>query len=301
MPDKTPSEHQNNFIDQAKKLEINTDSLTSKQIAEKMIACDISKIRDLSYVGQPCVDSEIIPHKDHANQKSIAAGKVDQVDWLESQIISSCTYDGSISNIMMRGDDKRKNHAKSFIKIAKEVLNNPELLLKTYEIDETTGDEETLEKICQFESDVGFFSAALSMVKGTADKSTTYFQLFDLGNPFRGPLEQQKFASHTWDIVALLGAYEGRLPEDYVKKIRDWREGYIRYMVDGEAPWAKFDKSAKEAIIILPNEGMARETTLSSVLEGRLGELLNLAEEEGPDGADILWEGVCRRWLMKGE
>ncbi|THX18880.1 alpha/beta-hydrolase, partial [Aureobasidium pullulans] len=55
MPDKTPSEHQDNFIAQAKKLEINTDSLTSKQIAEKMIACDIAKIRDLSYVGQPCV------------------------------------------------------------------------------------------------------------------------------------------------------------------------------------------------------------------------------------------------------
>lgn len=301
MPDKTPSEHQDNFIDQAKKLEIDTEDLTSKQIAGKMIACDIAKIRDLSYVGQPCVDSEIISHKDHANQKSIAAGKVDQVDWLESQIISSCTYDGSISNIMMRGDDKRKNHAKSFIKIAKEVLNNPERLLRIYDVIESTGDEEALEKICQFESDIGFFSAALSMVKGTADKTTTYLQLFDLGNPFRGPLEQQKFASHTWDIVALLGAYEGRLPEDYVKKIREWRGRYIRYMVDGEAPWAKFDKSAKEAIIILPNEEMARETTLSSVLEGRLGELLNLAEEEGPDGADILWEGVCRRWLMKGE
>jgi hypothetical protein len=37
------------------------------------------------------------------------------------------------------------------------------------------------------------------------------------------------------------------------------------------------------------------------VLEGRLKSLLDLAKEEGPDGTDTLWEGVCRRWLMKGE
>ncbi|KAG9647827.1 alpha/beta-hydrolase, partial [Aureobasidium melanogenum] len=301
MPDKTHSEHQDNFIAQAKKLDIDTENLSSMQIAEQMIKCDVSKIRDLGFVGSPCVDTEVIPHKDHANQCDIAAGKVSQVSWLESQIISSCSYDGSISNIMMRGDDSRKDHAKSFIKIAREVLDNPEKLLQIYDIQETTPDEEALEQICQFESDIGFFSAALAVARGTADKTTTYFQLFDLGNPFPGPLEQEKFASHTWDIVALLGAYEDRLPEDYVKKIREWRARYIGYIVDGEAPWSKFDKGGKEAMFVVPNQGPAKETTLESVLQGRLQKLLDLANEEGLDGADTLWEGVCRRWLMKGE
>ncbi|KAH0403986.1 alpha/beta-hydrolase, partial [Aureobasidium melanogenum] len=301
MPDKTHSEHQDNFLAQAKKLGIDTEKLSSMQIAEQMIKCDVSKIRDLAFVGSPCVDTEIIPHKDHANQRDISAGKVSQVSWLESQIISSCSYDGSISNIMMRGDDSRKDHAKSFIKIAREVLDNPENLLQIYDIKETTSDEEALEKICQFESDIGFFSAALAVARGTADKTTTYFQLFDLGNPFPGPLEQKKFASHTWDIVALLGAFEDRLPEDYVKKIREWRARYIRYIVDGEAPWSKFDQGGKEAMFVVPNHGPANETTLESILEGRLQELMDLAKEEGVDGADSLWEGVCRRWLMKGE
>ncbi|KAK6004328.1 hypothetical protein QM012_008190 [Aureobasidium pullulans] len=301
MPDKTHSEHQDNFLAQAKKLDIDTENLSSMQIAEQMIRCDVSKIRDLGFVGSPCVDTEIIPHKDHANQRDIAAGKVSQVSWLESQIISSCSYDGSISNIMMRGDDSRKEHAKSFIKIAREVLTQPEKLLQIYDIQETTSDEQALEKICQFESDIGFFSASLAVARGTADNTTTYFQLFDLGNPFPGPLEQDKFASHTWDIVALLGAYEDRLPEEYVKKIREWRAKYIRYIVDGEAPWSKFEKGGKEATFVVPNHGPAEKTSLDTVLEGRLRKLLDLAEEEGPDGADTLWEGVCRRWLMKGK
>ncbi|CAD0090119.1 unnamed protein product [Aureobasidium vineae] len=301
MPDKTHSEHQDNFINQAKKLDIDTENLSSMQIAEQMIKCDVSKIRDLGFVGSPCVDTDIIPHRDHANQCDISTGKVSQVPWLESQIISSCTYDGSISNIMMRGDDSRKDHAKSFIKIAKEVLNDPEKLLQIYDIREVTPDEEALEKICQFESDIGFFSAALAVARGTADKTTTFLQLFDLGNPFPGPLEQNKFASHTWDIVALLGAYEDRLSEDYVKKIREWRARYIRYIVDGEAPWPQFRKGGKEAMFVVPTHGPAEERELATVLQGRLGKLMDLAKEGGIDGADTLWEGVCRRWLMKGE
>lgn len=34
----------------------------------------------------------------------------------------------------------------------------------------------------------------------------------------------------------------------------------------------------------------------------RMGKLLALGEKEkGDDGADLLWDGVCRRFLMKGE
>ncbi|KAI5203431.1 alpha/beta-hydrolase [Aureobasidium subglaciale] len=292
MPDKTPAEHQENFIAQAKKLGIDTKKVSSRQIAQKMIDCDVSKLRDLSYVGQPCVDTAIIPHKDHATQRDISAGKIMQVGWLESQIISSCSYDGSISNIMMRGDGKRRDHAKSFIKIADEVLENPKKLLQIYDIQETTPDEKALEKICQFESDIGFLAPALAMVKGTADKTTTYFELFDLGNPFPGPLEEKRFASHTWDIVALLGAYEDRLPNEYAEKIKEWRARYINYIVEGEAPWKNFEKNGKSAMYIVPNDGPSKESELKAVLKGRLERLLDLAEEEGLDGADTLWSAA---------
>ena len=54
-------------------------------------------------------------------------------------------------------------------------------------------------------------------------------------------------------------------------------------------------------MLVVTNDGPAKETTLDSVVEGRLEKLLELAKDEGPDGADTLWEGVCRRWLMKGK
>lgn len=286
-------------MNQAKKLDIDIENRSSEDIAKDMISCDVYKIRDLGYVGQPCVDSEIIPQKDHATQRAISEGRVSQVPWLESQIISSAGYDGSISNIMTRQDGKRKDHAKGFIAIAREVLQYPDDLLQVYNISEDMPDEEALETICQFESDIGFFAAALSVVEGTSDKTKTFFQLFDLGNPFEGFLEPGKFATHTWDIVAFLGAYEDRLSEDYRRKIREWRKRYIGYIVDGTDPWTSME-NRNGKMLVLDNNNGTREKALDEVLSDRRAALLDLARREGPDGRDLLWESVCRRWLMKG-
>ena len=136
---------------------------------------------------------------------------------------------------------------------------------------------------------------------GVAGGTRTYFQCFELGNPFDGPLERGKWASHTWDVVALLGAYEERLPWEYVSVIREWRERYIKYIVDGEAPWPRFEEEKRQMLILPNGGGSATVTTLDDLLEKRRRTLLELAQREGPHGADILWEGVCRRWLMKGE
>ena len=302
MPDKTPSEHQTNFLSQAKRLGIETQDRSSTDIAKAMIATPVSAIRDLSYVGQPCVDTSTIPHKTHATMRSISSGDYPSVPWLSSQIISAASYDGSISNIMMRGDASRKEHATSFAAIARAVLQHPNDLLRLYDLDDSTPDDAALTRICQFESDIGFLAPALSVVRATADKTETYAQLFSLGNPFDGPLPKGQFASHTWDVVALLGAYEERLDPPYVRAIRAWRERYIRYVVDGEAPWGSFEVGKDETVLRVPSGGgEAREESLGTVLEGRLERLLEIAKREGPDGADTLWEGVCRRWLMKGE
>ena len=301
MPDKSPTEHQENFLHQAAALQIRTKDRPSADIAADMLTAPISSIRDLAYVGQPCIDSALIPSKKHATMHAISAGLTPPPSGLESQIISTTSYDGSISNIMMRSDTTRKDHAQSFIAIARAVLHHPEDLLRLYDIDPATPDEEALENICLFESDVGFFVAGLSLARGTAGGTRTYFQVFELGNPFEGPLEKGRFASHTWDVVALLGAYEERLEEGYVDVIREWRERYIRYIVDGEAPWPRFDQGTGQMLIVPNGGGLAAVTTLDHVLAQRRGTLLELARREGPDGADILWEGVCRRWLMKGE
>lgn len=183
-----------------------------------MISLPVDEIRDLCYVGQACSSSKLLPYG--LASMATMTSRPPQSPNLQSQIVSSTTYDGGISyNLMIQSPDL-KNHAQKFINIVNSsYLSNPQALLDLYEITPSDSDVTALHKICQFESDIGFFAGSLAQAHGFPGKS--YLLLFDLGNPFEGFLPARKWATHTWDIVALLGAYEDRLDEDY--KARDWR------------------------------------------------------------------------------
>jgi hypothetical protein len=73
----------------------------------------------------------------------------------------------------------------------------------------------------------------------------------------------------------------------------------MRYVADGSDPWTSM-KNKGGHMLVFDNHG-TREESLEHVLRGQRASLMDLAEREGPDGADVLWERVCRRWLMKGE
>ncbi|PNS19737.1 hypothetical protein CAC42_7704 [Sphaceloma murrayae] len=90
------------------------------------------------------------------------------------------------------------------------------------------------------------------MARSIARGTKTYLQQFDEENPFEGVLGRGRFATHTWAVVALLGAY--------VEKVGGSRERLRRR-----------------------------------------GITLQIAPDEGPDGADMSWEGAGRRWLIRGE
>lgn len=235
MPAKTPAEHEENFRQQAQKLGIKTEDRSSAQITHDMIKTPVDKIRDLGFVGAPCSQSEMMPYERPTMELS-RSGPADEVGWLDSQIVSGSGYDGSISYIITKKNPKRRNHAKSFIAIAREVMKKPDELFALYDIGPGDSDEDTLKKICRFESDIGFIIAADAVAKG-ARKTRTYLQLFDLPNPFEGYLERGRYTTHCWDIVALLGAYEDRLSSQYVKVIGEWRRQIIAYCVSGEEPW----------------------------------------------------------------
>jgi hypothetical protein len=96
---------------------------------------------------------------------------------------------------MMINDDSRKNHADAIIKIARDVLSYPDELLSIYNISPRDDDPTALRKICQFESDIGFFAGALSMARAWPGK--TYFLIFDLGVTFSGKLPEKQYATHT--------------------------------------------------------------------------------------------------------
>ncbi|KAK5943654.1 hypothetical protein PMZ80_004662 [Knufia obscura] len=300
MPAKTPAEYQSTFLECAEKMEIAVKGRSSKDIAEEMLTVDIDKIRAANFVGAPCTESEVLPYEKPSMQLMRSHAPT-QVSWLESQVVSSCTYDGSISYIMTQQSPERKDHAAGFVKVARTVLSKPDELLDIYGIREDDGDGEALRKICLFESDIGFVSATISQAMGMEKTNTeTCLQIFDLGNPFEGMLTQEEYASHTWDIVALLGAYEDRLSEQYAKVIRDWRTRAIDYVTDGKAICDDF--RGTQTGLLVDKEGVKTRDMNGLPGAERRARLWRFAEaEKGEEGLDFLWEGVCRRWLDQGE
>lgn len=312
MPCKTPREHQENFLDMAAKLEIETDGRESRDIAEDMIKADVDKIRKLGFVGAPCSSSEVLPYE---KPTMLLTRRRTPAKWLEKQLVSAAEYDGGISYNMLLNDDSREGHAASFARITRDVLKEPQALLDLYEIKEEDEDEMTLRKICQLESDIGFFAAALSVAMGASQADSldqlgkssgsshpiTYMQLFGLGNPFDGPLPKNEYATHTWDIVALLGAYEDQLETKTKEIVRSWRARIIEFAA-GKDPWEQWTLEDGKALVVR-NEGDTIQTSDEYLgPKSRRRRLLEIARNEGgDDGWDLLWESVCRRWLMKGE
>ncbi|KAL8833424.1 MAG: hypothetical protein Q9176_007991 [Flavoplaca citrina] len=311
MPAKTPREHEDNFRIQAKKLGLDAaEERSSTDIANEMIHnISVDAIRKLNFVGAPCTSSEILPYE-RPTMKLSRSGPKTTVPWLESQIVSAAGYDGSISWIMMKKNPKRKDHANSFRKIAEEVLGQhlANRLCDLYGIAARHGnvseeaDDEDLTRICQLESDVGFVCAAEAVATGfskrTDRKTKTFYQLFDLPNPFQGYLPPERYTTHSWDIVALLGAYEERLSEEYLGAIKDWRSRIIEYCVSGQEPWMDYkdgkgmyvSRNGLELMDVNKLPGAERRKILNDIAKDGYGDR----------GHDVLWEGVCRRWLDKG-
>jgi len=339
MPAMSGAEHEENFRKKAEELGLQgAQEKMGEQVAREMMEVDVQKIRELAWVGAPCAQSQEMPEK-RPSMALMREGGAGAEEWLESQIVSSCSYDGSISHNMLLSDDSRSRHAAAISSIAHDVLSeeNAKELLRIYDIREegVEADDVALKKVCQFESDIGFFAAALSVAVGSArtgaNKTKTYFQIFTMGNPFQGPLPSGKYASHTFDIVALLGAHDDR-----IKKIEEdakdsqykpyttliqWREQILKYAATGEAPWTEWEsdsfgpaglvgggnggKSEKKGVaMVVGNERMVEQGEDVYLGEdgARRRKLFELAQRcDGEKGWDILWEGVCRRFLMVGK
>jgi len=299
MPVQTPQEHQENFLTQAEKFGFDTTNKTSIQLAQEMITLPDHKLRSSGYVGLPCSSSTLLPYT-FASMATMSTLKPKPQSNLDSQIVSSTTYDGGISYNLMIDSSSRKFHARSFINIVNSSnLSQPQELLDLYEILPSDDDPTALRKICQFESDIGFFAASLAQAKGFPGKS--HLLIFDLRNPFVGLLPARECATHTWDIVALLGSCEDRLDEAYKAVIHDFRAKMLRYVATSEEPWPAW--TAEEGMAMLVDkegcEVVGKDFYMGK--DTRRGKLLALAEAEaGEKGADLLWDGVCRRFLMGG-
>jgi carboxylesterase type B len=319
MPAMTHEEHHENFLTQAEKLGIRIkeddgSERDAEAIAKEVIDVDVSKVRDLAWVGSPCTNSTFFPFE-RPTMELARKRKLTPPDWnewarpVEAQIVGSTTYDGGISFNMMSKDDSRKQHAKAFRHIAKDVLGaqNGKTLCEIYDVEGDSKDADALQRICLFESDIGFFAAALSIAEGSPVKDT-YFQIFDLPNPFPGPIRDQgAFATHTFDIATLLGGvHEDRLPEQYKPVIARWRDTILDFVIDGTPPCERYiGKAGEDRKALLVGEQGVREVDRTEYMEKderRRSRLFELADHVAGDaGWDVLWVGVCRRFLMRGE
>jgi carboxylesterase type B len=318
MPAMTHEEHHDNFLKHAEKLDIRIkdddgSERDTEAIARDVIDVDASKIRDLAWVGLPCTNSEFFPFE-RPTMDLARKGKVAPPDWkdwarpVEAQIVGSTTYDGGISYNMMRNDASRKNHAEAFRRIAVDVLSprHGAELMNIYGVENSLDDADALQRICLFESDIGFFAAALSIAESDVVKET-YFHVFDLPNPFPGPIrEQGAFATHTFDIATLLGGvHEDRLPSHYGPVVARWRDSILDFVIMGTPPCARFVGDGGERRGLMVDESGVRDVDSEAWLEndeGRRRRLFNLARHIDADtGLDVLWVDVCRRFLMRGE
>ena len=294
----TPEEHQREFLYQAEKLGIETSDRPMTDVAIDVIKAPIEAIRSLDYCGAPCSSSELIPEADWATMRR--ARHTIPNTWLRSQIFCSSTYDGSISHLVSKGQ-KRTQLAKIFAAICRAKLNNPQCLLDIYQISESDDDDSAIEKICQVVTDIGYYGAVVSGLLGAADSPETksYLMLFDIGNPFSDLLEKGRFATHTWDIVSLFGAYDEKVPGDIRHGISEWRRNVLDYCHTGKLCCESWRATSQSALLIR-KDGIER-LGHQSLVESRAQKLLQFAEQEdGEYGFDMLWENVVRFFLKTG-
>lgn len=378
MPAKTPEEHEANFRELAGKMmgDDKVEDRSSEDLMSEMRRGGDEwedKLRDLAWVGAPCSQSEMMPYETPslALLRGLVPAKMDEPAstgeeatvnsredrgkedgpsprfgrWVDEQLVSWCGFDGGISYTMIKSNRSRKDHARRFRSIVRDVLvdkhgkaKEADQLLTLYGLQDRDGsdkkegnvggeredidDDEALRQICLFESDLGFFAPCLAEAQGTTKnpaaaslssrqsgetnrRPRTVLQLFDLGNPFEGPITPGQFATHTWDVVALLGAYEHRLDPDVKKVVQGWRDRIIDYVCTGgeTAGLPEWTEGSKGEMVVVNSQGWEIKPTEEVYGKGtRRGEVLRIAKGLNEVwGQDILWNDVCRRFLMKGE
>ncbi|KAL8905637.1 MAG: hypothetical protein Q9207_002510 [Kuettlingeria erythrocarpa] len=294
----TPEEHQREFSYQAARLGIEVQDRSMEAIALEVIDAPIDAIRNLEYCGAPCCPSELIAEPDWATMKHARHTRANV--WLESQILCSSTYDGSISHLVAMGQE-RTQLARVFVAICHARLKNPQDLLDIYKILEDDEDDVALEKICRVVTDMGYYGAVISGLLGAAARPQTnnYHVLFDIGNPFSTLLEKGRFATHTWDVVSLLGAYDDQLPQEFRRGILEWRQAILGYCSTGKLSGGSWQPTTRSTLAFR-KDGMER-LRQKQLVDSTPERALQLAEREGGEhGLDVLWEDVIRFFLKTG-
>ncbi|EME84129.1 uncharacterized protein MYCFIDRAFT_118241, partial [Pseudocercospora fijiensis CIRAD86] len=290
---KSPDEHQADFERTVESLGITIKGRSAHEVAQEVIELPLESFRRVEAHGAFCSESELIPDHDWASMLHAQRSKPNT--WLQSRVIGSGTYEGSIC-YLVENEKARPNKTRIFKTICEARLKKPQQLLDLWKISTSDSENESLEKIAQAATDTGWYLPAISMCMSSAGSQTeSFLVLFDIPNPWPGPMPQGKYASHTWDVISLFGPYEDHLPDELRSGVIAWRQLVIDYCY-GKAPGKPWQQESQYAKLCTPRG--VKSLGHEELVARREGKVAALAQQEkGEDGFDHIWEDVVRYYL----
>ena len=316
MPAMNPEEHEQNFYEKAVQLGVAVNGRTSSEIAQDLIDnVDEDAFRELGWCGAPCLQTDMLPYP-AATLDTILRVEQDKPmsgcrRWVPEQLISSAEFDGGVTYHLVKFDPTRSQaHGRNFRTLAFRSLPSTIVnqLLELYSIGEATDDDATLRAINQLETDLSFILPTIfEAMAAEASKTKTYLQFWRLVNPFPGSfhsdsLEPGRYANHTYDIVALFGAFEDRLDEAQRCVVQKWRTRIIEFIHFGgqsSSCWQEWTEEEGTATVV---DLRGTRTVAKGEYLGpktRLGKLLKLGEQLHPvEGLDRIFSEVVRPYLL---
>ena len=166
------------------------------------------------------------------------------------------------------------------------------MLLSSYNITPTTGDDEATLSILRFATEISFYAPALAFAKGWPQTKQNKFFLyhFNEGNPWDGRFKGE--AGHILDVAFLFQNFNEFLNDAQRAVAREYAEDFIKF-VNGEDPWPPVEGNEIGARVYGPSSsGIASRYVGSGEPRevGRHDRVLKLGEKAGFDAILSVFE-----------
>lgn len=228
----------------------------------------------------PHQDDATVPSRTTFAKLATAAGStkdsVPGFKWCESLLIGSTKHDGSV--FLFMGLSQRKSGIATTLatSLHKHISGDAAMaILDAYDITPTTSDDEALQRIIDFATDIAYVAPALAYARVFPGKS--YLYNFDELNPWDGPLKG--LSTHMLDAAYLFQNFNEDLSEKAREVTKTFAMDFVRF-ANGVEPWEKYTKekgtcrvygpSEKCVVGVLEGDGWAtgRRNTLWRLSEG---------------------------------
>lgn len=186
-------------------------------------------------------------------------------------------------------DARNPGIASKFVEsVNKTLSSHPEAaksLLSSYNITESTNDDEAVLSILRFATEISFYAPARAFAQGwPCTKQNKFFLYhFNEGNPWEGRFHGE--AGHILDVAFLFQNYNEHLNSEQKAVARAYGEDFIEF-VNGNDPWPPVEGGVMGARVYGPSkDGITAKYVASGNPEevGRQDRVLKLGEMAGFD------------------